>query len=65
MIDYGTFDVNRLQPRDNDGIDGIRLAFHKENWSESIKMGQIIMSKGYDLYIQPMVSLRYLSLIHI
>lgn len=59
MIDYGTFDVNRLQPRDNDGIDGIRLAFHKENWSESIKMGQIIMSKGYDLYIQPMVSLRY------
>ena len=41
------------------GIDGIRLAFHKENWEASIEWGRIIMSKGYDLYIQPMVSMRY------
>ncbi len=59
MIDYGTFDVNNLQPRSESGIDGIRLAFHKENWEPSIEWGQIIMSKGYDLYIQPMVSMRY------
>ncbi len=59
MIDYGTFDVNRLEQRDKDGIDGIRLAFHKENWRESIEIGKIILSKGYDLYIQPMVSMRY------
>ncbi len=59
MIDYGTFDVNRLQPRSAGGIDGIRLAFHKENWEASIEWGKIIMSKGYDLYIQPMVSMRY------
>ena len=59
MIDYGTFDVNKLQPRNENGIDGIRLAFHKENWEASIEWGKIIMSKGYDLYIQPMVSMRY------
>ena len=59
MIDYGTFDVNRLQPRTPGGIDGIRLAFHKENWEASIEWGKIILSKGYDLYIQPMVSMRY------
>jgi len=59
MIDYGTFDVNKLQPRTVGGIDGIRLAFHKENWEASIEWGKIIMSKGYDLYIQPMVSMRY------
>ena len=59
MIDYGTFDVNKLQHRDEKGIDGIRLAFHKENWKESIEIGKIILSKGYDLYIQPMVSVRY------
>lgn len=59
MIDYGTYDVNRLQPRSADGIDGIRLAFHKENWEASVEWGKIILSKGYDLYIQPMVSLRY------
>ncbi len=59
MIDYGTFDVNKLQPRSANGVDGIRLAFHKENWEDSIEWGKIIMSKGYDLYIQPMVSMRY------
>lgn len=59
MIDYGTFDVNKLQPRSKDGIDGIRLAFHKENWKAAIEWGKIIMSKGYNLYIQPMVTMRY------
>ena len=59
MIDYGTFDVNKLQPRSADGIDGIRLAFHKENWEASVEWGRIILSKGYELYIQPMVSMRY------
>ena len=59
MIDYGTFDVNQLNPRTETGIDGIRLAFHKENWEASMGWGQIIMERGYDLYIQPMVSMRY------
>lgn len=59
MIDYGTYDVNLLNPRTETGIDGIRLAFHKENWEASVEMGKIILSKGYDLFIQPMVSMRY------
>lgn len=59
MIDYGTFDVNKLQTRTEAGIDGIRLAFHKEKWEASMEWGKIIMSKGYDLYIQPMVCMRY------
>jgi 4-hydroxy 2-oxovalerate aldolase len=59
MIDYGTYDVNKLQNRTEKGIDGIRLAFHKEKWREAIEWGKIIMAKGYDLFIQPMVSIRY------
>lgn len=59
MIDYGAFDVNKLRPRTQKGIDGIRLAFHKENREASIEWGKIILSKGYDLYIQPMVTMRY------
>lgn len=59
MIDFGTFDVNNLHSRTKEGIDGIRLAFHKENWKDSIEWGKTIMSKGYDLYIQPMVTMRY------
>lgn len=59
MIDYGAFDVNKLKNRSAAGIDGIRLAFHKENWEASIEWGKIIIEKGYDLYVQPMVSMRY------
>lgn len=59
MIDYGTYDLSKLENRRKDGIDGIRLAFHKENWKEAIDCGKIILSKGYDLYIQPMVTMRY------
>lgn len=59
MIDYGTYDVSALQERTKDGLDGIRLAFHKEKWREAIEWGKIIIEKGYDLYIQPMVSMRY------
>ena len=59
MIDYGAFDVAKLLPADQEGIDGIRLAFHKENWQEAIEWGKIIIKKGYQLYIQPMVTTRY------
>lgn len=59
MIDYGTFNVNKLGYRTSGGIDGIRLAFHKEHWRESMEWGKVILEKGYELYIQPMVSMRY------
>lgn len=59
MIDYGTFDVNSLGMRTPEGIDGIRLAFHKEHWRDAIAWGKVILRKGYQLYIQPMVSMRY------
>lgn len=59
MIDYGKFDVNKLKRRTAQSIDGIRLAFHKCACEEVIKIGREILEKGYDLYIQPMITLRY------
>ncbi|MBO7635250.1 MAG: D-ribitol-5-phosphate cytidylyltransferase [Paludibacteraceae bacterium] len=59
MIDYGTFDLNNLHQADVLGIDGIRYAFHKENVHEALKEAAIIIDKGYDLYLQPMVTIRY------
>ena len=59
MVDYGKFDVNKLSNVDENGIDGIRLAFHKEHWKEAVEWGKIILQKGYQLYIQPMVTMRY------
>lgn len=59
MMDYGKYDVNDLPQRTQQGIDGIRVAFHKKNRLDVIPLGKQIMEKGYDLYIQPMLTLSY------
>ena len=59
MIDYGTYDLSKLMFRNSSSIDGIRFAFHKEHWKEALDDAQKIIEKGYKLYIQPMVSMRY------
>lgn len=59
MIDYGKFDVNKLQHRTEKTIDGIRMAFHKKNRLDVVSLGKEIISKGYQFYIQPMITLRY------
>lgn len=59
MMDYGKFDVDKLGTKTIDGIDGIRLAFHKKNRYDIIPMGKKLIEKGYKFYIQPMITLRY------
>lgn len=59
MMDYGRFDVDHLYERTEDSIDGIRVAFHKKNCLDVISVGKKIMEKGYQFYIQPMITLRY------
>lgn len=59
MMDYGKFNVDNLGQRTEDGIDGIRLAFHKKNRLDMIPLGRKIIEKGYQFYIQPMITLRY------
>lgn len=59
MIDCGRYDTSRLQPRTEGGIDGIRLAFHKKDRQSMMRMGQEILEKGYRLFLQPMVIMRY------
>ena len=69
MMDYGKFNVDNLQPRKSNNIDGIRVAFHKKNSKDVISVAKKIMEKGYEVFIQPMITLRYsdeelLELIH-
>lgn len=59
MIDYGKFDIDKLHYRTENGIDGIRMAFHKKNRQDIVAIGKKIMEKGYQFYIQPMITLRY------
>lgn len=59
MMDLGKFDPDSLHPRTAEDIDGIRLAFHKKDVAQMFSIGRTILSKGYELYIQPMLTLRY------
>ncbi len=61
MINKGDFDLNTLpsyNPK-NDIVTGIRLAFHKKDWRESLNDISLLISKGYHVYIQAMVTLSY------
>jgi len=56
MIDYGTCDLENVQPRSETKIDGIRVIFKKENMHKAIAFGKGIMERGYDLFLN-MVSI--------
>ena len=59
MINYGEYDVEKLPQYDGTSIDGIRVVFHKKDINKALKMCEIIISKGYKLFVQPMVSISY------
>ncbi len=59
MMNYGEFNINDLPPFDGSSIDGIRVAFHKKNRFEALKICEKIKEKGYLVFIQAMVSLSY------
>lgn len=59
MIDYGKYDIDKLNPKSDNGIDGIRMAFHKKNYQDIFPLAQKVIEKGYQFYIQPMLTCRY------
>lgn len=56
-----------LSPFDKSSIDGIRLTFHKEEIKKAILWAQEIMSKGYQVFMQPVGTVFYsdLELLHL
>ncbi|MBR4910103.1 MAG: aldolase catalytic domain-containing protein [Clostridia bacterium] len=59
MFDYGKFDVDALGARFDTGVDAIRFAFHKRNFHDVRPIYEKLIAKGYDVYMQPMVTLHY------
>lgn len=59
MFDLGKFDPLDLPPRESGDIHGIRCAFHKEQVCDVVAVGQSVMERGYDFYVQPMITVRY------
>ncbi|MCM1231783.1 MAG: aldolase catalytic domain-containing protein [Ruminococcus flavefaciens] len=70
MVNYGEYKNEDLPAYDGTSIDGIRVAFHKKNRFDALKLCKQIKAKGYLVFIQAMVSLSYtdnefLDMIHI
>ena len=61
MINKGEYDVNLIIPFNpkTDFVNGIRYAFHKSAWKESLKDVEILIQKGFNVFVQPMVTLSY------
>lgn len=59
MINVNEYDMNDLPLASETVINGIRLAFHKKDLKQALKDSIIIKEKGYDLFLQPMVSMGY------
>ena len=58
MINLGDYEISNL-PQKNNLIDGIRLAFHKKDKNIALKQAKKILSLGYKLYFQPMITKNY------
>ena len=63
FVDYGMFDFDSLEERQEGYIDGIRVGFTKKNFDESIddviRCMKIVQEKGYKLLMQGVNSLGY------
>lgn len=59
MINFGQYNPEDLPEHDNSLIDGIRIAFHKKDRIEALKVCDEIINKGYKVFIQPMYSMSY------
>lgn len=61
MINKGEFDLKTLPDLNlqKSSITGIRYAFHKKDWKDAYSDIELIISKGYSVFVQPMVTLSY------
>lgn len=59
MMNYGEYQPGNLPEYDGSSVDGIRVAFHKRNMADALKLCGGVKEKGYMLFVQAMVSLNY------
>lgn len=53
MIDYGTCGIERISPKSESHIDGIRVIFKKHLQDEALEFCRQIKEKGYKLFVNP------------
>ena len=70
MVNFGHFNIENLPNCEDTVIDGIRFAFHKKDRYDALEICKKVKEKGYQVYVQPMVSMSYtdsefLELVHL
>lgn len=59
MINCGECNIEEIEPYSGGKIKTIRIAFHKHQFGEAQKLCLKLQSKGYAVFFQPMVTMRY------
>ncbi len=59
MADVTQFDRKDMVPCDGRSIDGIRVVFYKHQIEEALEFCQTVKEYGYQLFVQPMVTIDY------
>lgn len=59
LMDYGKYNEDLLPDYDGSSVDGLRIAFHKKNYIEALDVCKKVKEKGYNVFVQPMVSVSY------
>ena len=59
MINYGDYEADEIPEYDGRSVEGIRLVFHKKDLKGAIDFANRLSCKGYNLFIQPMVTINY------
>ena len=59
LADYGKYDFSRLPSQAEAPIQGIRVAFHKKDRRAALEACRTVREKGYQVFVQPMVSVSY------
>lgn len=62
MANLGDFDIEKIVPKCESKIDGIRLAFHQNHLDDALDITRKIIQLGYKLYFQPMITKNYSDL---
>ena len=59
MANYGEISIDDVPDRSSETPDGIRVAYHKKDRKAALELCKSIKTKGYDVFIQAMVSVVY------
>lgn len=59
MMNWDEYDIQQLPHCNETFIDGIRVAFHKDNMQKGLDICTAVKEKGYKVFVQAMASLNY------